>query len=199
MVLLKTLLRRIVQTNHMPRADWDEITTSARLGEQRTSLCLRAQWSSAAGSSETENIIAVAGDDVDWSGGSRRFFDSAPDGKQFPEADDVEVVEVELEDAFVVGARLSPEVAPAAWFGGRDKVGWVVAGETGGVECGGEGDGLGEVGGDGDDGDAEAGEDKGGDVGGVVGCLGIAEDRAVGVADVDYAFEGSAYRLCKSR
>lgn len=181
----------------MPRPDRDEIITSAGLGEKRTSLCLRTRWPSATSSSKAENVIAVAGDDVDWSGGSRRFFQPAPNGKQFSEADNVKVVEVKLEDALVVGARFPPKVAPAAWFGRRDEVGWVIAGETGGVECCGEGDGLGKAGGDGNYGDAKAGKDEGGDVRGMVRCLGVAENGAVGVADVDYAVEFSTCRLCK--
>jgi len=38
-------------------------------------------------------------------------------------------------------------------------------------------------------------EDEGRDVGGVVCGLGVAEDGAVGVADVDYAVEGSTCLL----
>jgi len=38
-------------------------------------------------------------------------------------------------------------------------------------------------------------EDEGGDVGGVVCGLGVAEDGAVAVADVDYAVEGSTCLL----
>lgn len=48
---------------------------------------------------------------------------------------------------------------------------------------------MGQVEGDGDDGDAVAGEDEGRDVARVVGGLGITEDGAVGVADVDDAVE----------
>ena len=92
-----------------------------------------------------------------------------------------------MEDAFVVGARFAPEVAAPTGNGGCDKVAGGEAGEAGGVEEGGEGDRLGQVEGDGDDGDAVAGEDEGRDVARVVGGLGITEDGAVGVADVDDA------------
>ena len=57
----------------------------------------------------------------------------------------------------------------------------------------GHGSGLREVGGERDGGDAVAGEDEGGDVGGVECGLGVAEDGAVGVADVDDAVEGFAW------
>ena len=199
MILLETLLCRIVQTDHMPGAHRDEIITSRGLGEKRTSLRLRALRPVAASSGEAKHVVAVARDDVNRSRGSGRFFEPAADRKQFPEADDVFLVEILLEDALVVRAWFSPEVAAAARLRGGDEVGWVVAGEARGVECCGKGDGLREVGGDGDDGDAVAGEDEGGDVGGVIGRLGVAEDGAVGVSDVDDAVECSTWWSCKSR
>ena len=61
----------------------------------------------------------------------------------------------------------------------------MIACEAGGVEFGGVGDRLREVERDGDDGDAEAGEDEGRYVAWVIGGLGIAEDGAVGMADED--------------
>lgn len=59
------------------------------------------------------------------------------------------------ENALVVQAQFATEVGAATGFGGRDEV---AGGEARGVVEGGEGDCLGEVGRDGDDGDAGAGE-----------------------------------------
>ncbi len=194
MILLEALLRRIVQTNHMPRPNRDEIIARARLRKQRTSLRLRARRPVAARRRDAKHVVAVARDDIYRCRGRGGFLQAAADGQQLTQADDVLVGEIQLEDAFVVGTWFAPEVGAAAEHGGRDEVGGVVGGEAGGaVEVGREGDGLGEVSGDGDDGDAVAGEDEGGDVGRVVGCLGVAEDGAVGVADVDDALEGAAW------
>ena len=194
MILLKALLRRIVQTNHVPRPHRDKIIARARLREQRTSLRLRACRPVAARRREAKHVVAVARDDVHRRRGRGGFLQAAADGQQLAQADDVLVGEIELEDAFVVGARFAPEVGAAAGHGGGDEVGRVVGGEAGGaVEVGGEEDGLGEVGGDGDDGDAVASEDESGDVGRVVRCLGVAEDGAVGVTDVDDAIKGAAW------
>lgn len=179
MVPLKTLLRRIVQTDHMPRTHRDEILTSLRFWKQLTSLCLRTSGPVPTRGGETEDIVAIARNDVNGSRGLGCLLESGVDAQELAQADDVFVVVVHFEDTVVVGAGFAPEVSAAAGGGGGDEVAGGVGGEAGAVEGGGEGDGLGEVGGDGDDGDAVAGEDEGGYVGRVVRGLGVAEDGAI--------------------
>ena len=192
MILLEALLRTIVQTNHMPRPDRDEIPTSLSLRVKSTSLGLWAQRARTASSSETEDIITVTSDDINWSRGRRCSFQTTFDGQQLAETNRVHVGEVELEDAFVIGARLTPEVTAAARHGGSGEVSWVAAGEAGGVEdVSGNGNGLGEIDGHGDAADAVACQDEGGNVAGVIGGLGVAEDRTIGVTDEDDAVEGA--------
>ena len=143
MILLKRLRCRIVQADHMARPDRDEIVARRSLGVQRTSLSLWRRGAGAASGCQTENVVAVARDDINRCGRCRRLFQSAADGEQFSEADDIFLGEIALEDALVVGTRFAPEVAAAAGHGGCDEVGGVVAGETGGVEFCGYEDGLG--------------------------------------------------------
>ena len=178
-----------MQTDHMPRAHGDEILTGLRLGEQSTSLRLRTARPVTAGRGQAEDVVAVARDDVHRRRRRGRFFQAAVDAQQLAQPHDVFVVVVLFEDALVERARFAPQVGAAAGFGRGDEVAGREAGEAGGVEGGGEGDRLREVGGDGDDGDAVAREDEGGDVAWVVGGLGVAEDGAVGVADEDDAVE----------
>lgn len=157
MILLKARLRRIMQTDHVPRAHGDEILARLRLWEQSARLRLRAAGPIAARGGEAEDVVAVARDDEDGRRRRGRFLEPGVDAQQFAQADDVFVVVVFFEDALVVGAGLAPEVGAAAGRGRRDEVAGREAGEAGAVERGGEGDRLGEVGGDGDDGDAVAG------------------------------------------
>ena len=185
MIVGKTLLRGIMQTDHVARAHGDGILARLRFGEQGTRFRLRAGRPSAAVRVEAEDVVGAARDDVHGRGRSGRFFQAGVDTQQLPQPDHVFVVVILLEDAFVVRAVLAPEVAAATGFGGRDEVADLVAGEAGGVELRGEGDRLREVEGDGDDGHAEAGENEGRYVAWVVGGLGVAEDGAVGVADED--------------
>ena len=177
----------------MARAHGDEVLARLSLGEQTAGLRLRAAGAVAARRQQAKDVVAVARDDVDGRRRRGRLLEPRVDAQQLPQPHDVFVVVVHFEDAFVVRARLAPEVAAAAGLGRRDEVAGREAGEARGVEVGGERHRLRKVGGDGDDGDAEAREDEGGDVVRVVGGLRVAEDGAVRMADEDDAVEGFAW------
>ena len=64
MILLKARLRRIMQMNHMPCPVRNKILTNLDLREQATSLRLRTACAITARCRPTENVIAVARDDI---------------------------------------------------------------------------------------------------------------------------------------
>lgn len=180
-----------MQINHMPRPHRLGVGKIRTLRKQRPGHRLRGRRAGPTLRGQAKDVVVGARDHKHRARIRGRQLQPPGNGQKLADADDVFVIVIPEENALVEGARRAPQVGAPAEFGGRDEVARVEAGEAGGVEEGGEEDGLREPEGDGDDADAEAGEDEGGDVGGVVGGHVVAEDGAVGVADEDDFAEGA--------
>lgn len=182
---LKRLLSRIMQINHMPRPHRLRVRKIRTLRKQGARHRLRGRRAHPTLRGHAKDVVVRARHHKHRPRIRGRQFQPPGNRQQLADTDDVFVIIVHEEDTVVEGAGRAPQVGATAEFGGGDEVARVEGGEAGGVEESGEEDGLREVEGDGEDADAVAGEDEGGDVGRVVGGHVVAEDGAVGVADED--------------